>query len=61
MGYEAPWAWTFFFLTAALVFSSFFLEGKVLLASSIIRSVIIRTSCSDIACRGRETSDCGTR
>ena len=33
-GVRAPYAWTFFFLTTFIVFSSFFLEGKVLLASS---------------------------
>ena len=33
-GVRAPYAWTFFFLTAFIVFSSFFLEGKVLLSST---------------------------
>jgi hypothetical protein len=31
---RAPYAWTFFFLTTFMVFSSFFLEGKVLLSST---------------------------
>ncbi len=31
---RAPYAWTFFFLTTFIVFSSFFLEGKVLLSST---------------------------
>lgn len=31
---RSPYAWTFFFFTAFIVFSSFFLEGKALLSSS---------------------------